>query len=148
MKRLETSASIPYDRGSEAMVVAQEEFIPGRPVVIEASSPSRALRVMFEDDGDTGYFYGLDFGQKENPIVDALHIYDVANVVDREQPSTAEILWSADGLKACLLINGYAHAVFDFESKRGYCRTGFPPPDTKWTSSSHDWEDAALEHFE
>jgi hypothetical protein len=131
-----------------ATTVAREELFPGQAVVIEGPSPIGALSVVFEDDGDTGYFYGLDFAKSENPIIDALHIYNVANVSDRDRPSTVEILWSADGLKACLLINGYAHAVFDFEAKRGYCRTGFPPPDIKWTSYSHGWEDSALEPFQ
>ena len=27
------------------------------------------LVVMFEDDGETGYFYAMDLDQKDNPIV-------------------------------------------------------------------------------
>ncbi len=79
--------------------------------------------------------------------MDALHIYNVANVTDRAKPSVVQLVWSRDGLKAALLINRYPHAVFDFESRRGYCRTGFPPPDKIWTQHSHEWSDDAQELF-
>ena len=92
-------------------------------------------------------FYGLDTTRADNPIVDALHIYDAQNVSDGQRPSRVQIVWSSDGLKSALLINEYPHAVFDFEAKRGYCRTGFPPPDTEWTEHSHAWDDAAIQLF-
>jgi hypothetical protein len=80
--------------------------------------------------------YGLDQQSAENPIQQALHIYNVQNVTDRAKESTVVLTWSADGQKACLLLNNYPHAVFDFEAKRGYCRTNFPPPGD-W--SAHDF---------
>jgi len=80
--------------------------------------------------------------------VDALHIYNVTNVTDRHIPSTVQIVWSSDDLKALLLINRYPHAAFDFSTKRGYCRTGFPPPThTGWTQHSHEWDDKVVEMF-
>ena len=103
--------------------------------------------VFFEDDGDTGYFYDLDTCAESNQILDALHIYNVVSVVDKEKPSLAQIEWSEDGLRAPLFINGYAHAVFDFAGKRGYCRTNFPSPEKKWTSFGHEWSNAALDSF-
>jgi hypothetical protein len=39
---------------------------------------------------------------EEGLILDAVHVYNVRNVVDREIDSTAEIIWSEDGLKARL----------------------------------------------
>jgi hypothetical protein len=133
----------------ESLVVAEQIIRVGEKVVIEGPSPGRPLMVVFEDDGDTGYFYALDKGRQENPIVDALHIYDVAAVADRDIPSQARILWSADGLKAALSINGYIHAVFDFEARRGYCRDGFPPPieSRGWTRYGHEWNDKATNPF-
>ena len=128
-------------------IEAEETFNPGKEIVLQSPSPTAHYAVVFEDDGDTGYFYGLDHSREGNPIVDAMHIYNVASVVDKEKPSLAEIGWSQDGLKAALLINGYPHAVFDFSAKRGYCRTNFPPPDSKWTSFSHEWSDSALDLF-
>ena len=66
-------------------------------------------------------------------MLDAVHIYNVANVVDSDRESTAEIIWSSDGLKAALLINDVPHAVIDFAAECSYCKTGFPPPSRSWT---------------
>jgi hypothetical protein len=59
----------------QPFLVAQDAFSPGTPTTIEAPSPSVPLAVVFEDDGDTGYFYALELEDRDNPIVDALHIY-------------------------------------------------------------------------
>ncbi|MNR21138.1 hypothetical protein D3C85_1380210 [compost metagenome] len=65
--------------------------------------------------------------------MDALHIYNVADVTDKDIPSTVKILWTEDLNKAFLSINNYYHAVFDFQNKAGYSRTGFPSSNDKWT---------------
>ncbi len=114
---------------------------------VEAPSPRTSFGVVFEDDEETGYIYGLELSQQGNPIVDAMHLYNVAQVVDRDKPSSIQIFWSSDGLKAAVLINKFPHAVFDFEVRRGYCRTNFPPADLKWTKFDHAWDDRALELF-
>jgi hypothetical protein len=129
------------------IVVSQSSLHVGQPTSIEAASPTCPLGVVFEDDGETGYLYALEFERAENPICDALYIYNADNVVDRETPSVVKLAWSVDGQKALLLINDYPHAVFDFERRRGFCRSGFPPPDSTWTSHTHDWDDAAIELF-
>jgi hypothetical protein len=118
----------------------------GTSMIVEAPSPSAEFKVVFEDDGETGYFYGLDPSRGAEPVVDALHIYNVTTVTDRPA-LVLQVAWSASGQQAALLINSRPHAVFDFSSKRGYCRTGFPPPNASWTSHSHDWDDAALNAF-
>lgn len=66
-------------------------------------------------------------------VLDALHIYNVKNVVDKEKPCDAEFCWQEDGLKAALLINGYCHAIFDYEKKAGYSRNAHPEANSKWT---------------
>jgi len=76
-----------------------------------------------------------------------LHIYNVRSVADKNLRSQAQIVWSEDGLKAALLIDRYPHAVFDFAARRGYCRSGFPPPDSNWTKFDHAWDDSAQEFF-
>jgi hypothetical protein len=69
-------------------------------------------------------------------------------VTDRHLPSKVELVWSEDDKKAALLINRYPHAIFDFEAKRGYCRTGFPEPSKDgWTQYSHEWDDIAENLF-
>jgi hypothetical protein len=139
-----TAPATPQLKGSTG---AEQTIKVGSKGVVESKSPSSNFAVVFEDDGDTGYLYGLDYTRKDQPILDAMSIYDVKNVADREKPSKFTIVWSSDGLKAALFVNGYPHAVFDFVAKHGYCRRNFPPPDKNWTSYSHEWSDTALELF-
>jgi hypothetical protein len=127
--------------------IAEVTLIVGEPIVVECRSPGTKYSVVFEDDGQTGYFYGLDMELIDQPIVDALHINNVSNVTDGDIPSTLQIVWSDDGLKSALVINNHPHAIFDFESKRGYCRTNFPGPDKRWTSFDHPWDDSAMDLF-
>lgn len=133
---------------SKAILVAEQNLIVGKKVFIEGRSPVTQYSVVFEDNGETGYLYGLDTAQADQPILDALHIYNVKNVADRSQTSQLRLIWSFDGLKAILLINDYPHAAFDFENRRGYCRTNFPPPDTRFTKFSHEWSDEVMKWFE
>lgn len=128
-------------------IYLSEMITVGKQVALECPSPKTRFAVVFEDDGDTGSFYGLDLSNKDQPILDALHIYNAKNVPDKDVPSKVEIVWSEDGLKACLVMNRFPHAVFDFESKKAYCRNNFPPPDPIFTDS-HEWNDKALELFE
>ena len=129
-------------------LVAEHEIRVGQPCVVEGASPTPPFVVMFEDDGTTGYLYALDMSRDGNPVVDALQIYNVAQVTDRDRPSKVELVWSQDDKKAALLINRYPHAIFDFEGRRGYCRTGFPPPAKDgWTQQGHEWDNKAEELF-
>jgi hypothetical protein len=128
-------------------LVAEATIKVGEPVTVEGPSPRSTFGVVFEDDGEAGYLYGVDFAREGNPILDAMHIYNVEQVTDREKPSLVKLVWSGDGLKAALLINNYPHAIFDFDARRGYCRTGFPPADPSWTQFDHSWDDAALVLF-
>ena len=125
----------------------EQIFEVGNEVVIQLDSPDGRFSAVFEDDGETGYFYALDLAQTGDMIVDAVQIYNVANIADRACPSALLIVWSEDGSKCGLLINGYPHAVFDFTARRGYCRTNFPnfPPSksTSW-SSDHQWSNDAI----
>jgi hypothetical protein len=126
----------------------EQTFKPGDKALIGSDSPTHPNSAFFEDDGDTGYFYAMDLARSENMILDAVHIYNVANVLDRDRESSLSIVWSADGMKCALLINGYPHATFDFGAKRGYCRTNFPnlpnTPTGCWDSSDHYWSDEAV----
>jgi hypothetical protein len=130
-----------------AKIVARQEISVGKKAVVEGPSPDGKHVVVFEDDGETGYFYAPDKSRADDSILDALHIYNVTNVVDRHIPSTVQIVWFADELKALLLVNRYPHAAFDFVAKRGYCRTGFPAPDQRWTTHAHEWDDKVVEMF-
>lgn len=129
-------------------IEVEETIRVGKEIAISSESPTAEFAVVFEDDGVTGYFYGLDTSQ-ESPILDALHIYNVSDVMDKDRPSLVQIVWAEDGLKAGLWINDYPHAVFDFAAKRSYCRTNFPNATTasEWSSFSKQWSDTALELF-
>jgi hypothetical protein len=125
-----------------------ETLVVGTPTIIPIDSPNGRYSAFFEDDGDVGYFYALDLSRSADKILDAVHIYNVANVTDRDRPSQVDIVWSEDGTKCALLINEYPHAAFDFSAKRGYCRTNFPnfkePEDGNWRKADHSWSDEAI----
>jgi len=153
--RLRAVAAQPTSRARwYRIVMVTAELNPGNEMVLSDESPTSPCGVTFEDDGETGYFYALDLGRRsgDNQIVDALHLYDANQVVDRDRPSMVSILWSSDGMKSCLLINRYPHAVFDFSGRRGYSRNNYPitpsPEDTSWLTSNHEWDDAALQGFD
>lgn len=132
------------------IITGESELIVGTELVVEASAPEGDWVAIFEDDGETGYFYVLDTSREENPIEKALHIYNVASVSDKTKPSKIEIGWSRDNLKVILMINSHPHAVFDCEVHRGYCRTGFPSAlnASPWAQHGHEWSDSVLDLFE
>jgi len=123
-----------------------ETITIGNPITLECPSPKTSYAVVFEDDGKTGYFYGLNWENKKQPVLDSLHVYDVKDILDPSVSVRVEILWSEDGMKSALTINGFTHAVFNFESRKAYCRTNSPPPDRRFTKS-HKWSDEALDLF-
>ena len=88
----------------------------GTPTFIPQDSPDSRYGAYFEDDGETGYFYAVDMLAQQK-ILDAVHIYNVRGVVDRDKPSQVRIVWSEDGSKCALLINNYLHAAFDFQRR-------------------------------
>jgi hypothetical protein len=110
-------------------------YRPGTDTWIGSDSPSSRFGAVFEDDGEAAYFYAYDRANSEKAILDAVRIYDVASVVDREKDCEVAVTWSGDGLKAGLLIDGQLHAVVDFESCRAYCRNNLPPPGGAWAAA-------------
>lgn len=121
----------------------------GRRNVVESRAPDTNFVVVFEDDGETGYFFAVDAAAEGNKVQDGVHVYDVAAVSDRDKPVHVHIGWSADSHKAVLMVDGYPQAVFDFEARRGYCRTGFPEPRAEgdWGKHSHAWSDDTARLF-
>ncbi len=128
-------------------IIARKSFQVGVPTVVEAPGPDRSLAAVFEDDGETGYFYALDRTQLAEPILDAVCIYVVEELEGAKRPSLLHIAWTPDGTKVALLIDQHPHAVFDFRQQRGYCRSGFPEPnpETGWTR--HDWDESLRAAF-
>jgi hypothetical protein len=129
--------------------MVEQTFQPGDGVFVACDAPGQPNSAFFEDDGETAYFYAVDLTRSDNMILDAVQIYNVANVTDRDRLSTLSIVWSEDGLRCALQINGHSHAPFDFSAEREYCRTNFPnfPDQTPgcWPGSDHSWSDDAVE---
>ena len=104
----------------------------GDKFILQLDAPSRLLTVVFEDDGDTGYFYALaPTPSGELELLDALHVYN-AEADLRGTDIRLELAWSADGARAGLRVNAALWALFDFEAERGWSRSNFPPPAGKW----------------
>lgn len=115
----------------------ESTFSVGEDTFFESDSPTSSFAVVFEDDLTTGYFYAMD-RNAEKRILDALHIYNVADVVDRDKPCIIQIVWTESGNLASLLINNYCHAIFDFKNSRGYSRSAFPPANGPWKNPGAD----------
>jgi len=114
------------------MILAVEEtFTVGQDAFFDSVSQISSFGVTFEDDLTTGYFYAVDT-KPELKILDALHIYNVADVSDKHKPCKIQIAWSDDWQIASLLINDYCHAIFDFKANAGYCRNGLPECNSDW----------------
>lgn len=111
------------------------EVIAGTDTFIESFAPENNFGVVFEDDGDTGYFYAVEKDAQGQglKILDALHIYETADQQQREEKISLRIIWSRDWLKAALVIDGLCHAIFDFQAHGGYNINEFPPPNDIWT---------------
>jgi len=133
---------------ANAQVYFEAPLLAGKPVVWESLSPEAEFGVVFEDDGAAAYFHAVQTGAEKVESLDSLLIYEFEGVEDKEASPTLQIVWSDDGMKAALLIDGYAHAVFDFIAQRGYCRTNLPKPNKRWTRHGHRWNDAVVALFE
>jgi hypothetical protein len=124
-------------------------FHPGDLLWAASDALEGSYSAFFEDDGDTGYFYAYDRALADAPILDAVFIYNVKDVKDRERASELMIYWSNTHDKCALVINGYAHAAFDFVARRGFCRTNFPnfekSPTSPGPQEDHNWSDDAVD---
>ena len=123
----------------------------GVPTVVESVADRTPYAALFEDDGKVGYFYGMDTRLGERAVLDSVYVYNVGWVLDHPVPDLdvhvpcdVEIVWSGDGQRAALLINGRPHAAFDFAAKRGYCRENFPAG-SSWSVAGHAWDDTAVD---
>ncbi len=128
-------------------------FTPGQ-AFLSVNSPVVPWTVVFEDEGAAGYCYACDRSREtqEESILDAVLIYNVSALRDRQQQRLASVEWSPDGQRAVLYLDGTAQVLFDFQAQRGYSRTDFPnyldEGGGGWNRSSHAWSDAALQDFE
>ncbi|HEV7381317.1 MAG TPA: DUF2251 domain-containing protein [Dyadobacter sp.] len=116
----------------KAQVIGFEQtFRIGEDAYFTSVAPETSFVVSFEDDTETGYFYAVAVGEQMR-ILDALHIYNVIDVIHRDKPCQIQIMWTEDGLVASLLINGYCQGLFDFSKQEGFCRNNFPESKGEW----------------
>ena len=125
----------------EILNVGQETFIESCPGTVGNA-------VIFEDNGETGYLYAIERRNGEElKVLDAVNIYDVARVTDKNIPSEVKIFWTDDFGKVGLVINGYCHAIIDFSNKVGLCRTGFPHSSQNWPNGRFVLTDKEVDLF-
>jgi len=115
------------------IIYKEQAFYVGKDTFVDSIAENNYAAV-FEDNCETGYFYAVDKNEDELIVLDGLHIYNVGEVIDKDQLSVAKILWTEDLTKAFLSINNYYHAIFDFKNHAGYCRSGFPETNSSWTN--------------
>lgn len=115
---------------------------------LKSYSPICPCYLFLIDDGETAYLYVGD-DDEDVPIVDSLHLYNTEDLLDKDQKHRFEIIWSEDGLKAALLINGYFHSAVNFDEPQCMCRNNFPPsnPETIYGEYSHEWSDECIQWF-
>ena len=125
----------------ESLNVGQDTFVESCPNGVQNA-------VIFEDNGETGYLYAIERKDAEQlEVLDAVHIYNVANVIDKHIPSEVKIYWNSAFDKVALVINDYCHAIMDFRNKIGLCRTAFPHPSQNWPGEQRKLSDIDVEKF-
>jgi hypothetical protein len=128
----------------KGFLMQDREWVPGEDLFIESVSPENAFGVVFEDDGDTAYFYAVERDQEGTgmQVLDALHIFEGTG-----GPAKLQIVWSRDWLKCALVIDGKCHALFDFETHGGYNIDEFPPPNGIWTHGDRKLTDEIVKRL-
>jgi hypothetical protein len=123
-------------------LMQERDLVRGADAFIESYSPENKHGVVFEDDGETGYFYAVEKDAEGQGvrILDALHIYESEDTVETK-PSKLLIVWSKDWEKCALVIDGYCHAIYDFKAQGGYSINEFPPPNAIWTKGGRKLTD-------
>lgn len=127
-------------------LISSVSFYPGNKTVIESNEPSQKHGAVFEDDGETGYFYARDLSSDEL-FVDAIHLYNSSEVQSKDEPVHIEILWPEDYSCVALLINEIPQVVYDFSKSISYAKNPFPepPPNTGWIHEK--WHDSLRDLF-
>ncbi len=108
-------------------------------------SPAASFRIVFEDDGETGYLYAYDRAGEAQHVLDAVMVY-----AGPDMPTTSVALsmrWSDDGLKGGLWMAERLSAVVDFEARHAYTRTNFPESAGVWGVRA-PWRDTLSEFFD
>ena len=133
----------------------EQKWTPGQDLFLESSSPENRYGVIFEDDGEAAYFYAVEKDKQGDGlrVLDALHIHeeddpgDVDDAQEDDEPADLKIIWSRDWLKCALVLDGFVHALFDFENQGGYNINEFPPPNDFWTQGDRKLTPELIQRF-
>lgn len=133
----------------------EQDWTPGEDLFLESFSPENRYGVIFEDDGEAAYFYAVEKdGQGEGlRVLDALHIHEEDGpeeddgAEEDDEPADLKIIWSHDWLKCALVLDGFVHALFDFENQGGYNISEFPPPNDFWTQGNRKLTPELIKRF-
>ena len=145
-------------------LMQEQDWVAGQDLFIESFSPENHFGVVFEDDGEAAYFYAIEKDEQGEGmrILDALHIYESAEREERmdagdpplgpkkdlaAKPADLKIVWTRDWKKCALVIDGYVHALFDFEAQSGYNINEFPPPNSIWTKGDRKLTDELIQQL-
>ncbi|MES1160039.1 MAG: DUF2251 domain-containing protein [Bacteroidota bacterium] len=142
-------------------LMQEQDFVPGQDNFIESFSPENNYGVVFEDDGETGYFYAVEKDKDGSGlrVLDALHIYEAEEFLATKEAisgaasgappkggkavmtSRLLIIWARDWMKCALVIDGQCQAIYNFETQGGYNLNEFPPPNDIWTKGDRKLTD-------
>jgi hypothetical protein len=131
-------------------LMQEQDWVAGQDLFIESFSPESRYGVVFEDDGEAAYFYAVEKDGEGAGVrvLDALHIHETDEEKDAgAKPSPLKIVWSRDWLKCALVIDGYCHALFDFEAHGGYNINEFPPPNDFWSKGDRKLTDELIQRL-
>jgi len=104
--------------------------------------------VVFEGDGECGYFYAVDVSSAQPRIVHAVQVYAVsAEREDNSRDHQVQISWNGSGTCAALAIDGQPLAAFDFPRRLASSRSAFRGKSASgWNHV--EWSDEVVEWFE
>jgi hypothetical protein len=136
-------------------LMQEQKWTPGQDLFLESSSPENRYGVIFEDDGEAAYFYAVEKDKQGDGlrVLDALHIHeeddpgDEDDAQEDDEPADLKIIWSRDWLKCALVLDGFVHALFDFENQGGYNINEFPPPNDFWTQGDRKLTPELIQRF-
>jgi hypothetical protein len=127
-------------------LMQEQKWTPGEDLFIESFASEGRYGVVFEDDGEAAYLYAVEKDENGGglSILDALHIYEKRENEEVGEAKPLLIIWARDWMKCALVIDGYCHAIFDFEAHGGYNINEFPPPNDIWTKGDRKLTDELI----
>jgi hypothetical protein len=122
-------------------LMQEQDWVPGQDLFIESFSPESRY-------GEAAYFYAVEKDSEGMGVrvLDALHIHESEDQAGAK-PSPLKIVWSRDWMKCALVIDGYCHALFDFEAHGGYNINEFPPPNDFWSMGDRKLSDELIQRL-